>query len=273
MITGPLDKPKPYHRRFQFSLKSLMIAVLVVGSCLGLLATKMMGKQRERRAVAAIEDLGGSVQYDWQDDDGNGTAPGPKWIRALAGDDFFADVAAVEFWRQDRQVADDDLLHLDLDSFTKLKYFHIASGRVTDLGLVRLDAMTELESVWIAGVWPHDQITDASTAYLKRMHRLSYVRLASGQVTDAGAANLGQITTLKTLYLFCTKITDAGLRHIGRNTSLEKLTLCSTHITDEGLGHLCGMTSLHQLTLQMTQVTTAGVVGLQKALPNCQFVR
>lgn len=69
------EKPKKRRRRwFQFSLRFLLIAVLVVGVLLGVRTRRI---QRHEQAIVAIESLGGSVSVeydrpaflpDWVDD-------------------------------------------------------------------------------------------------------------------------------------------------------------------------------------------------------------
>jgi len=57
---------KPCRRWFQFSLKGLMLLLVVVAVPCGWLKWKMVRKAKERAAVAEIEGVGGTVQYDWQ---------------------------------------------------------------------------------------------------------------------------------------------------------------------------------------------------------------
>ena len=256
------EKPKPRRLGLQFNLRSLMIAILVVGCCLGALATKIDSKQRERRTVAAIEGLDGSVRYNWQDEDGDGTPPGPEWLRELVGDDFFARVELVTFSRQDRQVSDDDLIALDLEGLTDLKNIEVTSDRVTDVGLARLTEMTELQSLSLRGVWRRDFITDAGIKHLSAMRRLERFSIGSEELTDACLPYLAQIGTLKELALGG-EISDDGLRYIARMRSLETLFLSSDAVTDKGLIHLVDLKSLRQLTLsRMNRVTDAGVAQL-----------
>ncbi len=84
-------RPTP---RFQFSLRALLVALTLVGVWLGIAVAPA---QRQRRAVKAIEAVGGSVEYDWQRTEG-GSDPfpnGPTWLRRLIGDDYFQSVECV----------------------------------------------------------------------------------------------------------------------------------------------------------------------------------
>ena len=53
---------------------------------------------------------------------------------------------------------------------------------------------------------------------------------------------------------------------------VESARSSGTKITDAGLVHLRGLANLEVLTLLETQVTGAGVIGLSKALPDCEIL-
>jgi hypothetical protein len=52
-------------RFFQFRLRTLFVLVAIAAVPCGMLAWKMEHKRRERAAVAAIRELGGTVHYDY----------------------------------------------------------------------------------------------------------------------------------------------------------------------------------------------------------------
>lgn len=81
-------------QRFQFSLRALLVALTLLGVWLGIAVAPA---QRQRRAVKAIEALGGSVRYDWQSKEGSSdpSPNGPTWLRRLVGDDYFQSVECV----------------------------------------------------------------------------------------------------------------------------------------------------------------------------------
>jgi hypothetical protein len=94
-------------RYLTFSLRTLFIILMALAVWLDV-AVNWAREQRE--AVKAIETLGGSVGYDWQDVplapddvfslDGPLTPPGPAWLRRLVGDEFFQDAVEVDFWKE-----------------------------------------------------------------------------------------------------------------------------------------------------------------------------
>ena len=62
------DKPARKRRWFRFSLRTLLIVVMLLSLPLGWLAMKMIQAERQRRAVEAIQEAGGEVFYDWEVD-------------------------------------------------------------------------------------------------------------------------------------------------------------------------------------------------------------
>src|ERR1700676_2985640 len=89
----PTAVKRPPRRWYQYSLRTLLIFVTLVGSGLGWLGMKMREARQQQAAVVAIESAGGRVQYDYQYDakgvyDAYAAPPGAAWLHALLGDDF-----------------------------------------------------------------------------------------------------------------------------------------------------------------------------------------
>ena len=92
---------KPTRRWFQFSLRSFLVLLTVFAVWLGVVVHRA---REQREAVEAIEALGGTVAYDWQQES---TSPfyspvasqplGPAWLRRIVGDDFFQNASQVNF--------------------------------------------------------------------------------------------------------------------------------------------------------------------------------
>jgi hypothetical protein len=80
---------KPKRRFLQFSLRTLLVVMLIVCVTLG---WKVNKAKRQREAVAWVQESGGSVSYGYEFDDArkrvpNPQPPGPKWLRELLGID------------------------------------------------------------------------------------------------------------------------------------------------------------------------------------------
>ncbi|MCY2990028.1 MAG: hypothetical protein NTY19_19465 [Planctomycetota bacterium] len=97
MTNAPTTISKPQRRWFQFSLRTMLIVMLLAGSGMGWFAHRLKQASRQREAVAAIQKLGGAVAYDCELR-GEG-APGPVWLRQRLGDDFFTNVTWVNLGR------------------------------------------------------------------------------------------------------------------------------------------------------------------------------
>ncbi len=172
-------EPKCKRRWFQFSLRSLLIFVTLVGCGLGWLGFKVRAASRQQANVAAIVKLGGSVEYDYDNDAQgnrvpNPTPPGPKWLRGLLGDDFFRDVTGCDL--TDKPVTDAELKHVA--NFAKLKWLFLDGTQVTDAGLEQLEGLTELTELSLV----RTQITEAGLEHLKGLTQLEELHLYGTQV-------------------------------------------------------------------------------------------
>ena len=248
-MTTPSPKRRP-RRLLQFSLRSLLVFVLLVSIGLSWLGVKLERARRQREAVRAVEKAGGLVWYDYEFDAKGDYVPQaqPSWLLELCGRDFFFDVLEVSALRgglgyneASHYFGDDEASHLKV--LAKLTRLDLHSTEITDAGLEHLEGLSDLETLW----------------------------LNNTQITDAGLEHLERLTSLEDLTLCNTQVTDAGLEHLEGLTSLEGLTLSRTPVTDAGLKHLEGLTNLADLALYDTQVTPEGVKKLQEALPECEI--
>ena len=254
-----------FHWRFQFSVRSLVVLVVVVAIPCCWLPVKMREAERQRKEVEAIHRAWlGEVLYDYQlDESGMYTAkqgpPAPAWLRELLREEFFSEVVGVR-WMRAREV---DVLLKDINGLS-LIHLDLSNAQVTD---EHLKELTKLRTL----ILPRTQVTDAGLEHLKGLRELVYLSLAFTQVTDAGLEHLKGLRELKRLGLSGTHVTDAGLEHLLGLPQLEQLNLAGTKVTDTGLEHLKGLKKLNWLGLINTQVTEEGIKELGKALPNCQI--
>jgi hypothetical protein len=230
----PSAPPLPKRRWFQYSISTLLLLMVVCAVVLALIVNPAL---KQRRAVAFVESLGGSVEYS--DEDNFALRHSPDWLHQTLGRDYFASV-----------------VHVDL-----------TNTQISDAGLAHLKGLTALE--WLS--LRHTQVSNAGLAHLKGLTVLETCDLGNTQISDAGLAHLRGLTALKGLALRNTQISDAGLAHLRGSTAMFALFLDNTQISDAGLSHLKDLTALEWVDLQGTQVSDAGVAELQKALPNCHI--
>ncbi len=262
----PEAQPEQSRRRrrwFQYSLRTLLVVMLLASIAMSWFAVKLQRARRQREAVKAIENLGGIVKYDrpWRQ------LADPPWLWKLLGVDFFASAVDVLF-TSDAVITDADLEHLK--GLTRLQGLNlgcmkIANTRVTDAGLEHLKGLTQLKTLNLSDT----RITDAGLEHLKGLTQLQVLVLQRTKVTGAGLGHLNGLPQLQTLALNRAQITDAGLEALKGLTQVQYVDLDGTRVTDAGLEHLKGLTQLQELELEGTEVTYEGVEKLREALPNC----
>jgi Leucine Rich repeat len=278
------DPPKRKRRWFQFSLRTLMIFVVIVAIPCAWLGRKIAQKRREREAVASVVKLGGRVFFDYQRDE-TGSRPagppggtktsaswrekadpaGPAWLRSFLGDDFFSEVGGV--WADSSAFTD---AHLDgIGHFLYLQDLSLQGSRVTDAGLANVESLRRLKHLYL----DNTRIGDDGLAHLSGLSLLERLSLHGTGITDAGLAHLRASTRLRALLLAETRITDSGLVYLRNLSQLETLILWGTDVTDAGLIHLEGLSNLKLIEVTDTRTTRAGVKKLQAILPNCQILR
>ncbi len=137
---------KPPLRWYQYRLRSLFVAMLLVSIGMSWVVVPMQRARRQKEAVETIKKLGGSVAYDYQMDAARkgvlgGTQPSSlKWLGSLLGDDLFINVVYVSL--DSTLVTDAGLKHLK--GLTQLQSLSLNSTPVTDAGLEYLKGLTQL---------------------------------------------------------------------------------------------------------------------------------
>ena len=211
---------KQKRRWFQFSLRALLVFVVLVSigmSCVGVILQRT---RAQREAVKAVRKVGGSVEYA-----GFLQLVCPEWALMLFRDVVWVDVSNAGF-------GDAGLEHLG--GLTCLKDLNLSGTQVTDAGLERLEELPYLTALDLSGT----QVTDAGLEHLKGLNNLWRLKLDNTQVTGAGLEHLEGLTYLEWLYLDNTQVTDAGLEHLEGLTRLRTLDLYNTQVTTQGVKSL-----------------------------------
>lgn len=175
--TAPLTKLKPKWSWLQLSLRTMLV---LVGALCVALNVWIVPSERQRRAVAAIEALGGRVNY---------VAKQPTiesfqetFLRRWLPQAYFHDVIYVVL--ENAQVTDAELVHIQ--GLTGLQRLYLINTQVTDNGLMHLQGRTRLQRLYLINA----PVTDAGLTHLQGLTALEHLYLVNTQVTDAGLSQL-----------------------------------------------------------------------------------
>ena len=149
-----------FRRRFQFSLRSLLVLVVVVAVPCSWFSAEMKRAKRQQEAAAAIFEAGGLVFYDIQFVGSGINKPKPAWLLELMGGDFFWQCDSVDLSR----------------------------GNVTDVVLRHVEVLTRVECLSLG----HTALTDGGLRHLEGLVHLRSLDLGETEVTPAGVAKLQQ---------------------------------------------------------------------------------
>lgn len=165
------------------------------------LGVKVHQARQQHAAVREIEALGASVWYETRPSEVWGTS----WLRSFFGEDFNANVKAVNYSvAPHRKATDADLVQLK--RLPRLHALNLRNQEVTDLGMVCVSELADLESLDIG----KNPITDRGVQQLTRLTKLRQLALDRTQVTDVGVGYLGRMVQLESLSLGVDAITDEG---------------------------------------------------------------
>ena len=144
----------PRRRWFQFRLRTLLIAILVLSLPLSWFAARMRKAKRQREAVEAIEKAGGHTGSSFHDFIARASTREPErtWLRRLLGDDFFDPVSQAYL---SKNTSDNDLEHLN--ALTRLRILDLRDSQVTDAGLEHLKGMPNLRWLYLQDTYVTDQ--------------------------------------------------------------------------------------------------------------------
>ena len=237
--------------RFRFSVRAMFVALTAICIGIGIFAN---GRMRQKRAVTAVEAIGGSIDYDCDfpaDDEmvaGTGYAV-RRWFGRLFGEELVRVVVSVGVYARD---AERPCTDRDLECLGSFPYLYALSVDSPD-------------------------VTDASVPRICELKRLTILHLEWTSVSDQGIQDLCSLKNLRALGIGpgptpdC-KITDAALARLGELTSLEVLCLHGREFTDDAVPLLEKLKSLQELYLFSTSVTGGGVARLNSSLPKCMVV-
>jgi hypothetical protein len=217
---------------FQFTVRSVLLATLLVAIPCSWLAVEMRRASARATAAAEVRRLGGSVNYDWQVD-AFGTPlriagpPAPHWLREIVGDGYFARVVRVVL----SDASDTTAAIEQAQQFGNLEGLILEDADITDAQLEWIEGLTDLRDLSLSGA----NITDSRLYFLEGLKNLQQLQLADTETSDAGLIKLVRLEKLRYLNLENTRITDAGLANLQEMKQLREIFLVGTKVTGRGI--------------------------------------
>jgi hypothetical protein len=180
----PPRQPREVYR-LQFSLKTLLLFMLVASSAFAWFGIYWRRHQHEAAVLDALADYQPSVTR----------ISGEVWLDFSSSPVKAGDAALAEVARLDR-----------------VRSLNLFGCPVTDAGLAHLAHVDRLEYLYLSNT----QVTDAGLAHLRGLPQLRTLLLDSTEITDAGLKHLEALPNLEHLSLMGTQVTDDGVRELQR---------------------------------------------------------
>lgn len=195
-------------RRFQFSLRALLVVLTLAGVGMGAYANRV---RHQQEAVARIEHMGAFAYYGYEWDDsrdwfhaGVVHEPGPALIRNSLGIDWLDSVVAIRF--DGCSVSDTDL-HWLTQRLPELRYLELRLTAVGDQGVSSIDKLRKLRNLELA----ETRVSDIGLKIIGRVRSLRSLDLCGTCVTDNGLTSLYGLAELRCIYLESTAVTPTGV--------------------------------------------------------------
>jgi len=198
------------------------------------LGWKAQRARTQREVVAWIQEMGGSVYYEYEIDGKNGTfisnpqPPGPDRLRELLGIEFLDEIVEVRLRCSAENIS-------PLSKFDTLEWLYMTNHEVTDL--------TPLSD-------------------LKNLRRLE---LYARQVDDLEP--LAELKNLEILVLDNTQVSD--LSPMANLAKLREFSLRYSQVRD--VTPLYKLKNVQRMHLRYSHVPRADAEELRRALPNCRI--
>lgn len=287
--------------RPQISLRSSLIALMVVGFILGWIGNRLRLKQRERAAANHLVGRHHGAPM---------TGPATPWpISSVLGDDFAQHVRSIQMWnfQPDSVACALDLpyleeVHIDEDEVFK-------SGKLTEKHFSSLRGHQRIRDLYINAPFDDSLLSHFRAPHIRRLvlyqtrmtgsglrllspKQLETLTLFRSPINDVGMSELTRFDKLQNLLIQGTDITDQGMHHLKKLKKLHALVLIDLDLTDRGLEHLppdldrlfvrdipitdaavkhLARTNLRHVHFINTKVTPDGIKRLQELMPSCKY--
>jgi len=211
-------------RWFQFSLRTIVVLMLLVSLVLGYWGYARRKAQRQWEAVRAIREAGGDVKIN------TGVMADPFDYESL--------ISRSPTWQERLGIDCPQAVNVDVSLFK-------ASGKEI---MPHLRQLRELESIRLVGDWLDDEGMKA----LSDCPKLTDLEIISDQITDAGVLGISGNKQLQELHVSSKQLTDRGMAVVAHLPKLESLVWRSANTTGNGLVHLQNHPQLTHLGICVT---------------------
>ena len=175
-------------RWLRFSLRALLLLMLVVGATIGWTLHKV---REQGAALAAL--LNGRCAIAYRDGADPESPNALERCRRWLGEEHWIDVEVLILVHPEA----DDAVLAHVRGLPRLRYLILDGSAVSDAGLVNLRFLPMLAELHL----DHTRVTDAGLANLRFVPMLTELNLANTQVTDAGLVHLRGCSQLQGLDL------------------------------------------------------------------------
>ncbi len=204
--SDPLANISATENRAGVMLKGKWYPQNTLNAWLDEIAPRMHGvlKEEEKRAAAAVEKLGGKVEFN-----SNG--------------------GVIKVDLNNAQITDADLRHLE--RFSEIEWLDLRVTPIGDEGVSHIRNLRKLKFLNVA----RTSVSDKGLTHISGLVELETLLIGTTKVTDEGMRSLGRMSKLKKMSIFRNAVTDAGLKHLETLKTLEILTLGESKVTDAGM--------------------------------------
>jgi hypothetical protein len=261
-----------YRRRFQFSLRGLVIAVAILALLLATTGRKGIDAWQRHSLHRDLSAAGGELYQLRERRERRGVLPPhkPGWMELRLADDSAGQFDSVDLYTDAalRMMAE------RLDCFSHVENLILGGPGITDDGVGSahgLGTLPRLRSLSLIEA----SISDDGLRLVCNWPQVETLCInGCGLLTDDGLAHLMHLKRLKRLMLVreggTLNVSAAGLLHLRRIPQLESLLLAGIPVGDDELESIAKLQRLKGVNLIRTGVTQTGAKRLRAALPNCR---
>ncbi|MGV3608994.1 MAG: hypothetical protein ACO1RA_21495 [Planctomycetaceae bacterium] len=245
---------KPRRRWFQFSLRSLLIVMLLLSVGFGLYLPARRRSLEQWRAVNVLsENSSNGLRFivDREKPD--------TWQKRLGID--LPDFTETQV-RSGSELGDEMMLN-HLLKLPQLESILISRSEFDDSDLRALSNLPKLKSFGVGS----DSVTGEGMTHFVGQEKLQHLYLRGSNLSDRGLEVVARLQGLSSLEWYGkNRTSDGGLSHLRGNLRLTKLLLKGEGISDVGLEHLSTCENLEELSIETLddRVTGKGIRALTR---------